>query len=101
MEKFTMEKESQNFIIYNTADGKASVKLYAQDGMVWMSQNQLAELFDTSKQNIGQHLTNILNEKELFENLVVKNYFTTAADGKKRHDLNTLWQFKEKIRRGH
>ncbi len=78
-----MDKTLQNVVIYNTADGKASVKLYAQDGMVWMSQNQLAELFDTSKQNIGQHLTNILNEKELFEKSVVKNYFTTAADGKK------------------
>jgi len=50
--------------------------------MVWMTQNQLAELFDTSKQNISQHIANILNEKELPENSVVKNYFTTAADGK-------------------
>lgn len=77
-----MSPSQQNIIIYNTADGKASVKLYAQDGMVWMNQNQLAELFDTSKQNIGQHITNILNENEISENSVVKNYFTTAADGK-------------------
>jgi hypothetical protein len=70
-------------IIYNTADGKASVSLYARDGDVWMNQNQLAELFDTSKQNIGQHINNILEENELIENSVVKNYFTTAADGKK------------------
>jgi hypothetical protein len=69
-------------IIYNTADGKASVSLFARDGDVWMNQNQLAELFDTSKQNIGQHIKNILEEKELQENSVVKNYFTTAADGK-------------------
>jgi len=47
-----------------------------------MNQNQLAELFDTSKQNIGQHIANILKEKELKENSVVKNFFTTAADGK-------------------
>ena len=78
-----MNQEQQNIIIYNTADGKASVKLQARDGMVWMSQGQLAELFDTSKQNIGQHAANILNERELDENSVVKNYFTTAADGKK------------------
>ena len=78
-----MNQEQQNIIIYNTADGKASVKLHARDGMVWMSQGQLAELFDTSKQNIGQHVANILNERELDENSVVKNYFTTAADGKK------------------
>ncbi|MCC7465379.1 MAG: virulence RhuM family protein [Saprospiraceae bacterium] len=69
-------------IIYNTADGKANVTLFARDGSVWMNQNQLAELFDTSKQNIGQHIANILEEKELDENSVVKNFFTTAADGK-------------------
>lgn len=77
-----MADEQKNIIIYNTADGKASVSLYAQDGTVWMNQNQLAELFDTSKQNIGQHIANILAEKELNENSVVKNFFTTAADGK-------------------
>lgn len=79
-----MEQENtqSNIIIYNTPDGKASVALYARDGMVWMNQNQIAELFDTSKQNIGQHIANILKEKELNSNSVVKNYFTTAADGK-------------------
>lgn len=74
--------EEKNIIIYNTADGKASVSLYAKDGSVWMNQNQLAELFDTSKQNIGQHIANILTECELSESSVVKNYFTTATDGK-------------------
>ncbi|NTW26138.1 MAG: virulence RhuM family protein [Lentimicrobium sp.] len=72
----------QKIIIYNTEDGKASVVLYAEDGMVWMNQQQLAELFDTSKQNIGQHIASILKENELDSNSVVKNYFTTAADGK-------------------
>ena len=75
-------KDPSSRIIYNTDDGKTNVALYAKDGMVWMTQNQLAELFDTSKQNISQHIANILNEKELPENSVVKNYFTTAADGK-------------------
>jgi hypothetical protein len=75
-------KENE-IIIYNTVDGKAAVTLYAKDGMVWMNQNQIAELFDTSKQNIGQHIANILSEKELHENSVVKNIFTTASDGKK------------------
>ena len=76
------EENQQNIIIYNTADGKASVSLYAKDGNVWMNQNQLAELFDTSKQNIGQHIASILAENELDANSVVKNYFTTASDGK-------------------
>ncbi len=74
--------EERNIIIYNTADGKASVSLYAKDGSVWMNQNQLAELFDTSKPNISMHISNILKEKELEANSVVKDYLTTASDGK-------------------
>jgi hypothetical protein len=74
--------EEKNIIIYNTQDGKAAVALYAKDGSVWMNQNQLAELFSTSKQNISLHLINILEEKELDKNSVVKDYLTTAADGK-------------------
>jgi hypothetical protein len=75
--------KKQNIIIYNTIDGKASVSLYSKDGIVWMNQNQLAELFDTSKQNISSHTINILKENELQENSVVKDYLTTADDGKK------------------
>ena len=73
----------RNIIIYNTADGKASVALYAKDGMAWMSQNQLAELFDTSVPNISMHISNILKERELNKESVVKDYLTTASDGKK------------------
>ncbi|HHG84136.1 MAG TPA: hydroxyacid dehydrogenase [Bacteroidetes bacterium] len=78
-----MEEQQNNIIIYNTPDGKASVSLMSQDGNVWMNQKQLAELFDTSKQNIGQHIQSILTERELHPNSVVKNYFTTAQDGKR------------------
>jgi Virulence protein len=72
----------QNLIIYNTADGKASVKLYAQDGRVWMNQNQLAELFATSVPNISTHIANILKDNELQADSVIKEYLTTATDGK-------------------
>ena len=58
----------QDIIIYNTQDGKAAVSLYVKDGVVWMNQKQIAELFDTSKQNISLHIVNILKEKELKEN---------------------------------
>lgn len=75
-------EEQQNIIIYNTADGKASVSLYAKDGNVWMNQNQLAELFDTSVPNISMHIKSILKNKELDSNSVVKDYLTTASDGK-------------------
>jgi len=74
--------EEQNIIIYKTQDGKVKLSLYARDGSVWMNQNQIAELFDTSVPNISMHIANILNEKELEENTVIKNYLTTASDGK-------------------
>ena len=78
----TMNTNESNLIIYNTVDGRASVVLYARDGSVWMNQNQLSELFDTSKPNISMHISNILKENELQLDSVVKNYLTTAADGK-------------------
>lgn len=77
-----MKNENKNIIIYNTAHGKASVSLYAKDGMVWMNQNQLAELFATSVPNISMHISNILKEGELEQNSVIKDYLTTASDGK-------------------
>lgn len=76
-----MEKDSQ-IIIYNTADGRATVSLYARDGSVWMNQSQLAALFATSVPNISMHISNILKDKELDKSSVVKHYLTTAADGK-------------------
>lgn len=77
-----MKKNNQNIIIYNTVDGKASVSLFAKDGIVWMNQNQIAKLFDTSVPNISMHISNILKEKELETNSVIKDYLTTASDGK-------------------
>ena len=72
----------QNIIIYNAPDGKTSVALYAKDGDVWMNQNQLSKLFDTSIPNVSMHISNILKEGELKEDSVVKDYLTTATDGK-------------------
>lgn len=69
-------------IIYKTDDGKADVRLYSKDGVVWMNQQQMALLFDTSKPNISMHIANVLQEKELDEKSVVKDFLTTASDGK-------------------
>lgn len=77
-----MDEDRQDIIIYNTADGRAAVSLYAKDGRVWMNQNQLAKLFDTSVPNISMHISNIMKDKELDEKSVIKDYLTTAADGK-------------------
>ena len=56
--------------------------LLAKDGKIWLNQQQMAELFATSKQTISYHIINILKENELTESSVVKEYLTTAADGK-------------------
>lgn len=76
------ENEQNNIIIYTSTDGKASVALFERDDSVWLNQKQLAEIFDTSVQNIGQHIGNILEDNELMSDSVIKNYFTTASDGK-------------------
>jgi hypothetical protein len=74
--------EENKIIIYNTDDGKSSVKLFAKDGTVWLNQQLMAELFDTSVPNISMHISNILQDKELDADSVIKDYLTTASDGK-------------------
>jgi hypothetical protein len=69
-------------ILYNTDDGLATIGLRAVGGTVWLTQLEMAGLFDTSKQNVSLHLNNILSEGELVEESVVKESLTTAADGK-------------------
>lgn len=69
-------------ILYNTEDGAATVGLRAVDGTVWLTQLEMATLFDTSKQNVSLHLNNVFSEKELVADSVVKDSLTTAADGK-------------------
>lgn len=71
-----------DIIIYNTADGKAEIKLYADNGTVWLTQAQIVDLFNSSKSSISEHIKNIFSEDELDENLVVRKIRTTAADGK-------------------
>ena len=71
-----------DLIIYNTDDGKSHVALLVVENKAWLTQNQLAELFDTSVQNIALHIKNILEDNELDKNSVIKDYFITAQDGK-------------------
>ena len=70
-----------DLIIYNTDDGKSKVSLLVQDNEVWLTQNQLAELFATCVQNISKHIKNILSD-ELDEISVIKDYLITAQDVK-------------------
>lgn len=73
---------NSNFVLYQTDDGQTRIEVRLQDESVWLAQGTLTELFQTSKQNISLHLKNIFAEGELAEDRVVKEYLTTAADGK-------------------
>src|SRR5690606_1600125 len=80
-----MKKETTakgEMILYQTEDGMSRIYLRAASGTVWLTQGEIAELFDNTKQNISLHLKNIFEEGELIEHSVVKESLTTAADGK-------------------
>lgn len=68
-------------ILYTAEDGSAAIQLRAEGGTVWLTQLEMASLFDTSKQNVSLHIKNIMAEGELSP-AVVKEYLTTASDGK-------------------
>ncbi len=70
-------------LLYETTDGKIQLDVKLETETVWLTQSQMCELFQSTKQNISLHINNIFREKELYEDSVVKKYLTTAADGKK------------------
>ncbi len=69
-------------ILYRTEDGRDTIRLRVVDGTVWLTQAEIAGLFDTTKQNVSLHLKNIFEDSELPRDSVVKKSLTTAADGK-------------------
>lgn len=76
-----------DLILYTTEDGRSQIKLRAIDQTVWLTQLEMAELFDATKQNVSLHLKNIFEDGELDPGSVVKESLTTAADGKKYETL--------------
>ena len=80
-----MKKDNQKsqIIIYKTDDGKTRVEVRFEHENVWLTQKLMAELFETTKQNVSLHLQNIFKDKELSQDSVVKDFLTTASDGKK------------------
>ena len=72
---------SNDLIIYNTEDGKAKINLKLEDGTIWLSQLEIAELFQSSKQNISKHIKAIFSDGELDEKVVVNYKLTTTRHG--------------------
>ena len=83
-----------NMIIYVSKDGNVKVDVSIENEDIWMSQDVIANLYGTSKQNVSYHINNIFKEKELDKNSVVKDFLTTAKDGKKynvsHYNLDTI-----------
>lgn len=84
-----MSKRDNSLVLYQDENGIIKVSVRFSDEDLWLTQNQIAEIYDTTKQNIGQHIKNILVDGELSEVSVVKDFFTTAADGKNYNIADT------------
>ena len=76
-----MENKS-NILIFTTEDNSVKIETQLQDDTVWLTQAQLVELFQKSKATISEHIKNIFEEGELNQFSVVRNFRTTALDGK-------------------
>ena len=74
-------EEKNNIIIYQLDDGKTKIDVKLEDETVWLSQQQMADLYDTTKQNISSHIKNIFDEEELSENSTVKEFLTVQKEG--------------------
>ena len=74
--------QKSNMIIYTTKDGLAKIETTFDEDTVWLSMDQMAELFQRDKSTISRHIKNIFAEGELQRDSVVANFATTAADGK-------------------
>ena len=78
-----MEPDKSEILMYKTDDGVTRIDVQIDQETVWLTQSQMMELFQTSKQNISLHIGNVFKEGELLPEAVVKESLTTAADGKK------------------
>jgi len=81
-------QSDSEFLLYSTEDGKVNIEVRIEDETVWLSQTQMAELFQTTKQNISLHIRNIYDEGELYEASTVKDYLTVQTEGLRRIQRN-------------
>lgn len=75
-------KDSGDFLIYQTENGVTKIDVRIQDDTVWLTQQQMAELYQSSKSNVSEHIKHIFEDGELAEEAVVRKIRTTASDGK-------------------
>lgn len=81
-------KENNGIIIYQDEDGVTKVNVRFSDEDVWLTQNQLAEIYDTTQENISMHIKNIYEDKELDENRTYKKYLSVRQEGNRQVKRN-------------
>ena len=77
-----MEEQNNPIIIYQSEDGNTRIEVKLENETVWLTQQQLCDLYQTSKSNISEHIKHIFDEGELDENSVVRKFRTTAESYK-------------------
>ena len=82
---------SNKIILYNTEDGESKIELHVNNGTVWLSQLELAELFQTSKQNISKHVKSIFEDGELDEDSTVNYKLTVQREGSRSISRNIAY----------
>ena len=90
-----MEENNNNIVIYQTDDGTTKIDVKLEDETVWLSQQQMADLYDTTKQNISLHIKNIFDEEEIDINLTVKEFLTVQKEGISSINGSTLFTLTE------
>ena len=78
-----MAEKENKIILYKDIEGRVTMNVVFAEEDVWLTQAQLVELYQSSKSNVSEHLTNIFADNELEKDLVVRKFRTTASDGKK------------------
>ena len=78
-----MENNNDKIIIYQTDDGQTAIDVRLENETVWLSQAQMVDLFQTTKQNVSLHVNNVFKEGELEEGSTVKEYLTVQKEGKR------------------
>ena len=82
-----MENANGDIIIYQTDNGLTKIDVRIENETVWLSQQQMAKLYDTTKQNISLHIKNIFDEEELDEASTVKEFLTVKQEGKRSVEI--------------
>lgn len=77
------QKLKSQIVIYKASDGQTKIDVRFDENTVWLTQNELAKLFQTTKQNIGQHIGNVVEEGELDANSTVNKFFTVQKEGRR------------------